>query len=292
MATKIWVGTDSGNEGDWSVAANWSPSGVPVNDDDVYLEDSSQSVTGGLDQSAVALASLNIAQSFTGQVGTSSAYLQVGAAAVRIGYHDGPGMPSGSSLIKLDLGSVTTAAVVIENSGSSSDSTEPPIYLKAAKAASTIEVRKGRVGIAWATGETSTVGTITVAYVSQQSTDADVYIGSGVTLTTLTQKGGDCILGCAATTVNAYGGTLYTVGSGAITTMNAKGATIYPNSTGTISDLIISGGTVDFTRSSATRTVTTAKLDAGGTLKRDPNVVTITNKVDSDNPVTLSATSA
>ena len=48
MATKIWVGTDSGNEGDINTAANWSPSGVPVATDDVYFENSSQSVTDGL----------------------------------------------------------------------------------------------------------------------------------------------------------------------------------------------------------------------------------------------------
>jgi hypothetical protein len=41
MATKLWVGTDSGNEGDYSTAANWSPSGVPVATDDVILANSS-----------------------------------------------------------------------------------------------------------------------------------------------------------------------------------------------------------------------------------------------------------
>ena len=77
MASKIWVGTST--PGDWSVAANWTPSGVPVNGDDVFFNDGSQNVTAGLDQSAVALTSLRIGSSYTGNVASSAAYLQIGA---------------------------------------------------------------------------------------------------------------------------------------------------------------------------------------------------------------------
>lgn len=69
MATKIWVGTT----GAWSTAGNWSPSGVPVVDDDVIFRDNSQSVTTGLDQSALvgALDSLTIESTYTGNIGAS-----------------------------------------------------------------------------------------------------------------------------------------------------------------------------------------------------------------------------
>lgn len=290
MATKIWLGNDSGNEGDWSVAANFSPSGVPANSDDVYLENSSQDVSAGLDQSAVALDSLHIAQSYTGNIGDDDAYLQIGAGVVNIGRHYGPGSPAGSGRIKLDLGS-TAAAVVTYNSGSPADSNKPAIRLLADNAATTIEVRKGSVGIACETGETTTVGTITESYISRQASDADVFIGSGVTLTTLNKTGGDGVLECAATTVTNEGGNLITDGSGAIATLNAEGGEVISNSTGTITTCnIATAGTADFLKSAAARTVTTMKLEAGGTLKYDPDVLTITNKVDSDNPVTLTAT--
>jgi len=291
MATKIWVGTDSTNEGDWATAANWSPSGVPANADDVYLENSSQDVTEGFDQSAVALTSLHIALSYTGKIGDDDEYLQIGATTVNIGSHNGPGSPSGSGRIKLDLGT-TAATVVIYNSGTSYDSGYPAIRILCNNAATTLEVRKGTVGVAYETGETSTLLKITEGYVSSVAGDADVFIGSGVTLTTLEKAGGDCVLGCAATTVNHSAGNLTTTGSGAITTLNNDGGTVISNSTGTIALLDTDGGLVDFTKSAAARTVTTCKLDAGGKLKYDPDVVTMTNKVQSDNPVTLTASAA
>jgi len=292
MATKIWLGTDTGNVGKWATAANWSPSGVPANGDDVYLINSSQDVTADWDQSAVALNSLNIAQSFTGKIGDASNYLQIGASSVRIGYNDGPGTPAGSSLLKLDLGNTTAPTVVIENSGVSSDDEVPPILLLVVNAAAVIEARKGKVGIAFDPSESSTVGTIVSSYVNQKSADADVYIGEGVTLTTLNIKGGDVILPCGVTTINGYDGTLKTVGSGAIAAINAKGTVMTLNSTGTITTLIITGGTADFSKSSQARTVTTLKLDDKGKLIYDPNVVTITNKVDSNDPVILQASAA
>ena len=291
--TKIWVGTDTGHEGDINTAANWSPSGVPVATDHVYFENSSQSVTDGLDAlAAVTLGSLTIAQSFTGAIGTASAYLQAAASVVTIGRHSGPGSPTGSGRLMLDLRSVQTA-VTIHNSGTSLDTNKPPIRIINTHASSVLTVRKGKVGIAAnSTGETSQFATINVAYDTSKDADAEVYIGSGVTLATLNQTGGKVQLNCAATTVNTEGGTLLTEGSGAIGTINAYAGTLTLNSTGTITTLnIVRGGTakVDFSKSPAARTVTTVKLEVGGELAYDVDAITITNKVASDNPVRLKA---
>jgi len=291
--TKIWVGTDTGNEGKFNTAANWLPAGVPVSTDHVHFINSTQDCDGDLDQSALALGSLTIEQSYTGKIGTTSAYLQIGASVVKIPHHYGPGSPAGSGRIKLDLGSVTAAAVTIEGTSSSpTETTKPPVRLLAANAGTTIEARKGKIGIAFDTGETSTIDKCTVSYVSHKNTDAEVIIGEGVTLTTFEQTGGDNVLQCAATTVDAEGGSLLTTGSGAITTLNAKGAKVTPNSTGTITTLDIDGGDVDFLKSAAARTVTNCTLDEPGTLKYDPAVTTFTNKITSSNPVILRASAA
>lgn len=289
MATKLWLGNDSGNEGDWDTAANFSPSGVPANGDTVILRDNSQGVTDGFDQSAVALAALYIDRSFTGDIGDDDNYLQIGSALVVLGEHDGPGSPSGSGRIKLDLGSATVATVISHYSGTPTDTGQAAIRLLADNASTSIEVIKGTLAVAPDPGETSTVGTITVAYDSQLTNDADVFIGDGVTLTTLSTKGGQTLLQCAATTVNASAGELTTRGSGAITTLNATGATVISNSTGTVTTVNISGGHVNTLKSSQARTFTTVKLEKGGKLSYDPNVLTITNKVDSDNAVSLTA---
>ncbi|MGA1979454.1 MAG: hypothetical protein ABSG99_02660 [Sedimentisphaerales bacterium] len=287
--TKIWLGNVSGHEGAWDYAANWLPSGMPVATDNVYLENSSQSVLTGLNQSAVVLGSLNIAQSFTGSIGTASAYLQIGATLANIGYHFGPGEAAGSGLIKLDLGT-TASTIIVFNAGISADTTRPAIRLKYVNAATTLEVRRGEVGVAIETGEVSTGAGITLGYVDNVESDANVYIGAGVTLATLTKKGGFCLLQCGATTINNYAGELITEGSGAITTINAYGGNIISNSTGTIGTCNISSkGTVDFTKSQQARTVTTFKIDDDAAVKFDPNIVTFTNKVISNRPVTLQA---
>ncbi len=282
--------------GDVSVPGNWgggASAAIPVNADAVYLENSSQGMTAGLDQSAVALASLNIAQSFTGEIGTAAAYLQVGAALVNIGYHFGPGEAEGSAMIKLDLGSVTASTIIVYNAGISADSTRPAIRLKYVNVATTLEVRKGEVGVAIETAEVSTGSVISLGYVDNIESDAKVYIGAGVTLTTLTKKGGECLLRCAATTVNNYAGELVTEGTGAIITMNVYDGKVTSNSTGTITNLNISSkGTVDFTKSQQARTVTTPKIDDEAMVKYDPAVITLTAKFTSNRPVTLQASAA
>lgn len=288
MAKNIWIGTDTA--GDWDVAANWSLAAVPGAGDDVYLEHSTQSVTTGFNPATPATyASLNIAQSYTGQIGDSTNYLQVESSIVRIGYNDGPGSPQGSTLIKLDLGTVTTA-ITVEDTKASSDS-RPTVRLKAVHASSTLTVRRGSVGVAFDTGEASTLASIGTTYVINRATDAKVYIGAGVTCPLINQDGGEITdaSDIATTTITVDAGTLKTVGSGAITTINHRGGTGTYNGTGTITTLTISGGFADFTKSLAARTVTNLTIDAGGRLAYDTTILTLTNGVVSTKPVTLSA---
>lgn len=74
MPNKFWTG--GANDGNWSTAGNWSPSGAPVTGDDVYVEEGSQNITLGLSQGSVNLASLRI--SFNGTIGTASTPLTIG----------------------------------------------------------------------------------------------------------------------------------------------------------------------------------------------------------------------
>lgn len=73
MATRTWTGA---TDGDWAVTTNWSPSTVPVSDDDVII-DGTVSITASLNQSAVDLKSLKILSTYTGNIGTSGASLQI-----------------------------------------------------------------------------------------------------------------------------------------------------------------------------------------------------------------------
>lgn len=290
MATKIWVGTDSGNEGDWGVAANWSPSGVPIANDDVFLENSSQSVDDTLDQSAVELDSLNIAQSFTGSLGLDDTPFQIDSPVVNIGYNNGPGSPSGSPLINLVLDAVASV-IIVSNTGNSSDTSKSPLRLLTNAAGTTLEIRKGKVDLANDTGQVASIGAIVLNWLTNKLRDVSLFIGDDVTLaSTIDQRAGDLLLRSACPTLTIEAGTARTRGSGAITALNVKGGIATLDSTGTITTLTIDGGTVDFTKSSVARIVTNLKLNPGGTLKHNPGDTTFANWTEPDNSVTLKAT--
>lgn len=292
------------NEGpkDWSSVDNWSGGAVPggAGSQDVYIENHGGDILYGLDQSGIsnALDSLNFLASFTGKIGSNGfagaagAYLQIKATAVNIGAHNGYGSPVGSGRIKLDLGA-TTSTVTVDKTAAPTDSGsgKAAVRLLANDASTVVNVRKGTVGIATEPGETTTIATVNVNYVSSVAGDADVYIGAGVTMATLNQNGGDVIARCGMTTANANAGTLLTTGSGAITTLNANGATVTSNSSGTVTNVNINAGQVDTLKSSAARTFTNVTQN-GGILRYDPNVLTLSNGIVATARVQLTASAA
>ena len=294
MATRTWIGTGAAPN-DWTHPDNWSPSGVPTAGMHVYFEDSSVdcNTVSELDQSGVNLGSLNIDQSYTGSIGTASTPLQSQTPILNIGYHNGPGTPTGSPLLNIDLGADATD-ITISNTGTSADTTKAPVQLLNTNSSSTLIVYKGKVEVATGPGATAEFSKITVSYDTNVATDTDVFIGSGVTLATLDCLGGDTILECTATAATISAGTLLTLGSGAIATLNVNGGTVTSNSSGTIATLnVLNGsGTIDFTKTNAARTVTTAKLGPTGSMKFNTSYITITNKVipDATGIVTYRAT--
>lgn len=272
----------------WDSVGNWDTGALPggAASQDVYIENDDTEIIYGLDQSAIAntLTSLNIGRSFTGKIGYDGAsgfsgtYLQIKASAVNIGYSYANTSGNGSSRIMINTGS-TESAITVEGSANSLDTSKQSIRLLADSATTTLGVLKGNVGVAQQPGETARIGTISLSYNTSKEADANVVVGAGVTLTTMNKNSGICYLGCAATTVNHDAGTLYTFGSGAITTVNQEGGTFYSNSSGTITALNVISGTADFTKSLKARTVTTAKIDATGSIVYDPSILTLTNQI-------------
>lgn len=285
MATKIWVGTSL----DWATAGNWSPSGVPTSSDNVYLENSSQSITSGLGQSGVTLASLNIDQSFTGSLGNSAAgALLISATALNIGYHNGPGTPAGSPSIYMGLGS-NISTITVSNTGTSADASRAPVRLYGSHTGNTMTVIKGKVEFGTdVTDTTSVLDKLTVLYDTKVNTDADVFIGSGVHLDEVDMHGGDVFIEMNdaqpldLATVRA--GVLTTSGRGDITALNVHGGTVYcshndptAEDTSSVVTLNVYGGsgTVDFTKSNVAREVDHMNLDPGGTIKYNESVITV-----------------
>lgn len=283
------VVTANGGPKDVSDGNNWDGGIAPggAANQNAYIENWDGDLIYGLDLSGAAnvLDSLNIGQSTTGLIGVNGApghsgtYLRIKTAKLDIGYHYASGKPIGSSRIMIDLVS-TACAVTIHNSGTTTDTDKPAIRLLANSSSTDIEVRKGKVGIAFEAGETSVIGDINASFVDNISADVELFVGIGVTVAIIVKTGGQCTLGCGAIEVTNDGGNIIAHGTGAVATYNVNAGNVQCNSTGTITNLNIKGnGVADFSKSSAARTVTTPKIDPSGKIIYDPSIVTMTSKI-------------
>jgi len=270
MADKIWTGA---TDGDYGTAGNWSHSGVPTTSDSVYLtQDYSVSITGGLDQSAVAIDKF-VVDGFTGKIGTLAlGYLQIDPDSFSF---------KGSGVSFLDIGS---AAIDLDIRSTAGGGSTRGLYLKGS-AIAVLSLIRGDVGLANQYGETSTAATIRV-------TGGTLVCGTGCTLTTVDAYGGTTRLGANVTTLNAYSGNVTTSSTAAITTLNGYGGTITHNGTGTITTANLEGATLDLTDSGIARTVTTLNLRADGSITYDPSVITITTQNEASRPVRITARNA
>ena len=293
MATKLWLGNVAGHEGEAGWGPNYSPTGLPTDADDLYYRESSQDVDDELGALVgVQLRSVHIEQSFAGLIGTLAAYLELAAGEVHIGRHDGPGSPSGSPRIKLDLvsgsgggfasGSFGSAPriFVYNTAGNPQETNLPPVRLLTDDPDAELHVRRGRVGVAVEPGEVSILGHLFESWESGREGDAEVIVGEGVTgLAEVVKDGGVLVLRCAATLVRNRAGTLTVQGAGAIPNLYADGGQVYPESSGLLTNLHLRGADVDMTRSTVVRAVTNLRIDPTdpGSIAYDPAVVAVAN---------------
>jgi len=278
MATKLWVGTDTGNEGDWATAANWSPSGVPVSTDDVIFSNSSQSVTDGFAQSAVTLNSLTIEASFTGTIGaTESDFLAISATTLVIGQKNNGniGTFAGSKRLNINLGSNASTITIYSSSSTAIDQNRTPIRLKCNHSSSSLTVFSGSVSLADDLTATSSIGSIT-------NNGGFITVGKGVTLPDVTTNSGTINIYCSITddlivkggTVNHYDST----SANTIADIFLYDGVINHYSSGTITTATIYGGLLDLSKSQKAKTVTTLTVDKGR-IVLDFSYVTLTNKI-------------
>ena len=250
---------------DFADADNWSAGTTPATGEDVYIDNSDVDILWNLGSlSAQTLATLTIANSFTGVIGLAEydtdsteyrqyrpTYLAIGITALRIGDETG----EGSGRIKINTGSVQTAIQQF-NAGSPEDDNLEAVIWKGTHASNTVNVFGGSFGAAVFGGETATIATLQVGSPgSSGGLEADVRCGTGVTLTTITQLSGELETNSAATTITVTGGS-YRHGAGAVTTLTVRAASVAYAGTGTIGTLnMATGGVIDFSEDMRARTV-------------------------------------
>lgn len=281
--------TANSGPNDWSTAANWSGDTVPTTGDTVIIKDTAVSILWGLAQSGVTLADLQIHRSFTGYIGlnhmafltnatTSTTakteyrahYLAISATLLTIGENLSSVTPTGSTRIKIDLGSNASTIMIIGTAASSAETGRPSIRLLNVHASSTMTVRSAPGGVGVAAEVAGEVSTLSKIQITDTSTETKVLLGSGVTLTTWEQQGGtNAIGGLAATitTMNVLGGTLRTEGDYTITTVNQYGGTVYSNHIKTGGNCVTTynlfDGVLDLRATRRTRTIATLAVTNG-----------------------------
>jgi hypothetical protein len=272
----------------WDCTANWDTGALPggAASQNVYIEDASAEILYGLNQSGIAntLTSLNIEKTFTGKIGYNGAtgktgtYLQIKATAVNIGYNYSGASASGSGRLMIDTGS-TASTVTVYEMGSASDTGKPACRLKANSASTDIIVHQGKVGIAYEAGETSTIDDLTIGYTASASGQVEVTVGNGLTVDDIAKRIGTLTLRSACDVLTNESGACYLYGSGTVGTLTINSGTVYSSTTGTITTASADGGTLDLTGSLSARTITTAKIGNGGSIKYDPSIIAITNGI-------------
>jgi len=276
MADKTWVGGDAGGAGDWSIAANWSPSGVPVAADNVRIPaGNSQNIDAGLNQSAVALGDVIVENGYTGTIGDASTNLQIDPDYFRFN-----GATAGIAYI--DLGSASIDVDIVDTASGSTG-----IYglNLIGTAISNLSIQSGEIGLAPRIGEAATVTDVVVL-------GGNLFIGEGCTITNISISDGSIL--CwenVSSTVNVYGGT-FTIGyTATIATLNIYGGTFVLNSTGAVTTLNLYGGIVQAANNGLDKSISTLTLYSGD-ITFDPDFLSISTISQGDRPVTLSVSNA
>lgn len=246
-------------------AGNWSTGSVITTGDSATLDARMTTGLVGANQSAIVLASLDIAAQ-PQTVASSGTPWQVGASAVSINRPPSGGAATeGPQAVCLDLGTSAFAGTVY-NTPSQGISGSEPVQIVGNSAASTLICLGGRTGMATMTpGQSGTFGTLAAQGA------AVVNVGAAATLGTLELKDTATVnLAGAITTANVRGG-LLVVSSAAVTpTINLTGGAIVRLlsriSGNEITNLTVGvgGGTLDL--SSDPRSVQIGTLTLGGTL--------------------------
>lgn len=271
--------TASAGPNDWNTAKNWSLGHVPESGEDIVFENSTAPVWYGLNQSAVAPASLTIKASCASPFGiglsrtTGNAgyvqyrptYLAIGPATLDIGGGSG----NGSGRIKIDVGTAN-CATMIRGSGQTYDQGVPAVLIRGGGSAATIAILKGVVGIAFFAEDTATAASLTVSFTTNPGGDASVQCGAGFAVASVFQFGGSLLMASGCTTFDQEGAkaTATMTGTGSITTLTA-GGTFSDQSTGTITTATIRG-VYDARQLVAGKAITNAVVLASGGEYHDP----------------------
>ena len=182
-------------------------------------------------------------------------------------------------MIRINSGSAASVTLNCNSTGSPLVENLPALTFVGAHASNLVNIGGGSVGIAVRPTETATIVTMKVA--NNLQSNANVEVGIGSTLTTVTVAGGTLETQSGCTTLTAHGGSVITRNSAAITTANVRAdGHLTHKSSGTIGTLNAGpAGHVDFRQDIRARTVTTCNAYSGTEILDSLGTVTWSNGI-------------
>jgi len=284
MAVKKWIGGVADHTTEPGQADNWSPSGVPADGDSLVFPATTAYNCDGYDFAADRqFVGLDVEDGYTGDIGSAATPFHIDLKD-DTSYYSANLAGTGTCYLQID----NYDQINVTNAGPAPGTGRYALNLTGATdngtaTKSVVNVNcpsSASVSIAANPGEDMEANDIRI-------TGGNLVIGSSVTqhdgstAAPLTVAGGTVVAKNALGTVTKTGGTLYTEGSNPAGTLNTNNGKTYLNSAGTVTTLRVSGSAVvSCANDPRPKTITTAEVYRGGSLK-DPNrVVTFTNPIE------------
>jgi hypothetical protein len=274
--------TANKSRSDWGDTLNWAGGVVPVATDDVLIENTDVPILYGLDQSAVALTSVTIRDTFTGNIGlpiiNEAGYIEYRTSILAFSgittltiFH-GAGDPA--SRFRITVGA-NNCAVTLNGPIDSSPSSAGVLEWEGGAGTHTFTLNNGSAFITLYSKDAVTISSITAV-------QSAIETGPNCTVTTATITGGSTVFRKSPTTLTMVGGANVDVlsGAGSSTTITNRESTIVWQGNAITNYVGNSGSTIDFSEDRTAITVTNAHVSGSGWNWNDPDGrVTVTNGV-------------
>lgn len=261
MANKAWVGT---TDADFDTVTNWSPSGIPANDDHLIFNDASnRELTGNIDATTLTgkAFSVDVAPGFTYFIGTSDLPFEPAEGFTTIvyaGQGTTPSYFSAASGKTITRGIVNTTSIRDEVCVFQGDGSIDQVIIRQGKAKldSTTVTDGGRIEVLGSAGSAS-------AELSIPSGNALAGVDVGI-------HGGRISCASDVVTVRCTGGEFILAGGADLTTLELHNGIFFWDATdvssaSTITESEIFGGTFKVRKDRAGRTLTNMNVYTGGT---------------------------
>jgi len=266
-------------------AENWEGGAVPSSGDDLVFENSAVSLLYNL-VDTTNYGDITIDSTYTGEIGLAATnaagypeyrarFLKLGDGTSASTIAIGQGGGDQSARINIDANDET---VYLQVYGTGNGADDFAVTIKNMDSSSTIDYYNGNVKV-----DADTSGSAGTVRMNPQDTNANLLLTATVTAGAIDQTGGNLEVRGGATSLSIRGGTAEFTNAATCPTITIEeGATVFWSSSAgiTTSVTVYPNGTLDFSRSLATKAVQAAEFHVNSTILDPGGIVTWTTAPD------------